>query len=86
MVLDPVEPEATRVLAMCTHNADKSVSSTRYVAHDLLKNVSALFDSAGTQQAKFEYTLYGEILTVEGAWASQCHSAIPANTVAKIWG
>lgn len=67
---DPVEPEATRVLAMCTHNADKSVSSTRYVAHDLLKNVSALFDSSGTQQAKFEYTPYGEILTVEGAWAS----------------
>lgn len=67
---DPVEPEATRVLAMCTHNADKSVSSTRYVAHDLLKNVSALFDSSGTRQAKFEYTPYGEILTVEGAWAS----------------
>lgn len=65
-----MEPEATRVLAMCTHNADKSVSSTRYVAHDLLKNVSALFDSSGTRQAKFEYTPYGEILTVEGAWAS----------------
>lgn len=67
---DPVEPEATRVLAMCTHNADKSVSSTRYVVHDLLKSVSALFDSAGTRQAKFEYTPYGEILTAEGAWAS----------------
>ena len=38
---DPVEPEAPRVLAMCTHNADKSASSTRYAAHDLIKNVSA---------------------------------------------
>lgn len=67
---DPVEPEATRVLAMCTHNTDKSVSSTRYVAHDLLKNVSALFDSSGTRQAKFEYTPYGETFTEEGNWAS----------------
>ena len=69
---------ATRVLAMCTHNADKSVSSTRYVAHDLLKSVSALFDSTGTRQAKFEYTLYGETLTSEGAWAAAmplCHSS-----------
>ena len=67
---DPSEPVATRVLAMCTHNADKSVSSTRYVAHDLLKSVSALFDSSGTRQAKFEYTPYGEKLTEEGAWAA----------------
>lgn len=66
---NPVEPEAMRVLAMCTHNADKSVSSTQYVAHDLLKSVSALFDSLGTRQVKFEYTPYGETLTVEGAWA-----------------
>lgn len=67
---DPFEPMATRVLAMCTHNADKSVATTRYVTHDLLKSVSALFDSSGTRQAKFEYTSYGETLTVEGAWAS----------------
>lgn len=67
---DPSESEATRVLAMCTHNADKSVSSTRYAAHDLLKSVSALFDASGTRQAKFEYTPYGETLTAEGAWAS----------------
>ena len=67
---DPSEPVATRALAMCTHNADKSVSSTRYVAHDLLKSVSALFDSSGTRQAKFEYTPYGETLTSEGAWAA----------------
>ena len=67
---DPSEPVATRALAMCTHNADKSVSSTRYVAHDLLKSVSALFDSTGTRQGKFEYTPYGETLTSEGAWAS----------------
>lgn len=66
---DPVASEATRVLAMCTHNADKSVSSTRYVVHDLLKSVSALFDSSGTRQAKFEYTPYGETLAIEGAWA-----------------
>lgn len=63
---DPMEPEATRVLAMCTHNADKSVFSTRYVAHDLLKSVSALFDSSGIRQAKFEYTPYGETLGSEG--------------------
>lgn len=66
---DPVASEATRVLAMCTHNADKSVFSTQYVAHDLLKSVSALFDSSGTRQAKFEYTPYGETLAIEGAWA-----------------
>lgn len=66
---DPVEPETTRVLAMCTHSADKGVSSTRYAAHDLLKSVSGLFDSSGTRQAKFEYTPYGETLSVEGAWA-----------------
>lgn len=67
---DPVEPEATRVLATCTHNADKSVSSTRYVAHDLLTSVSALFDSSGARQAEFEYTSYGEILKKEGNWTS----------------
>lgn len=39
-------------------------------AHDLLKSVSALFDSLGTRQAKFEYTPYGETLTAKGAWAS----------------
>lgn len=75
---DPSEPVATRVLAMCTHNADRSVASTRYAAHDLLKNVSALFDSSGTPQAKFEYTPYGEMLTIEGAWASAmpfCYSS-----------
>ncbi len=67
---DPSEPVATRVLAMCTHNVDKSVEMTRYVTHDLLKSVSALFDSSGTRQAKFEYTPYGETLTAEGTWAS----------------
>lgn len=67
---DPLEPMATRVLAMCTYNADKSIVSTRYVAHDLLKNVSALFDSSGIRRAKFEYTPYGEMLTTEGEWAS----------------
>lgn len=63
---DPSESESTRVLAMCTHNADKSVATTRYVAHDLLKSVSALFDSSGNRQAKFEYTPYGETLSSEG--------------------
>lgn len=67
---DPSEPVATRVLAMCTHNADKSVAGTRYAAHDLLKSVSALYDASGTRQARFEYTPYGETLTEEGAWAS----------------
>lgn len=67
---DPMEPEATRLLAMCTHNEDKSVSSTRYAAHDLLKSLSALFDSSGTRQAKFEYTPYGESLTAEGPWVA----------------
>ena len=62
---DPMEPEATRVLAMCTHNADKSVATTTYAAHDLLKSVSALFDSSGNRQAKFEYTPYGETLSSE---------------------
>lgn len=44
----------------------------------LLKNVSALFDSSGTPQAKFEYMPYGEMLTTEGAWASAmpfCYSS-----------
>lgn len=68
--LVPSVPEATRVLAMCTHNADKSVATTRYAAYDLLKSVSALFDSSGTRQAKLEYTPYGETLTAEGAWIS----------------
>lgn len=67
---DASAPEATRILAMCTHNADKSVSSTRYVAHDLLKNVSALFDSSGIRQVEFECTPYGENLTEERVWAS----------------
>lgn len=67
---DPSEPVATRVLAMCTHNADKSVAETRYVAHDLLKSVSALYDASGIRQARFEYTPYGETLTEEGSWAS----------------
>lgn len=67
---DPSESESTRVLAMCTHNADKSVATTRYVAHDLLKSVSALFDSSGNRQAKFEYTPYGETLSSEGIKAA----------------
>lgn len=67
---DPSEPVATRALAMCTHNADKSVATTRYVAHDLLKSVSALFDSSGNRQAKFEYAPYGEMLTAEGPWVA----------------
>lgn len=67
---DPAESESTRVLAMCTHNADKSVATTRYVAHDLLKSISALFDSSGNRQAKFEYTPYGETLSSEGIKAA----------------
>lgn len=66
---DPSEPVATRVLAICTHNADRSVASARYAAHDLFKNVSSLFDASGSQQALFEYAPYGETLTKKGSWA-----------------
>lgn len=63
---DPSEPQATRLLAVCAHDQYKTVTSTRYVTHDLLKSVSALFDENGNRVARFEYSPYGETLIAEG--------------------
>ena len=59
---DPSQPTATRILAM----KDASDATMLYAACDTVKNITALYDDAGTCRARYVYSPYGEKLIEEG--------------------
>ena len=59
---DPSQPTATRILAM----KDAPDATMLYAACDTVKNITALYDDAGTCRARYAYSPYGEKLIEEG--------------------
>ena len=59
---DPSQPTATRILAM----KDATDATMLYAACDTVKNITALYDDAGTCRARYVYSPYGEKLIEEG--------------------
>ena len=59
---DPSQPTATRILAM----KDATDATMLYAACDTVKNITALYDDAGTCRARYAYSPYGEKLIEEG--------------------
>lgn len=53
---DPTESTATRILMMTNWKEDgTSVNEHLYFMHDMLKNVTSIFDCKQTQRARYEY-------------------------------
>lgn len=62
---DPIEPIATRILAMTVFNETGVYAEDLYYTHDLLKNTTALFGIQAGRRALYEYGPYGNILKME---------------------
>ena len=63
---DPLEPAATRILAMSLFDETGTWAEDLYCTHDLLKNTTALFGIRAGRRALYEYGPYGNILRMEG--------------------
>ena len=63
---DPLEPAATRILAMGLFDETGTCAEDLYYTHDLLKNTTALFGIRAGRRALYEYGPYGNILRMEG--------------------
>ena len=63
---DPLEPAATRILAMSLFDETGTWAENLYYTHDLLKNTTALFGIRAGRRALYEYDPYGNILRMEG--------------------
>lgn len=64
-VWDPSKPAATRVL-LWEHRKTDGTFESYYLVHDLAKNVTAVFDSAGSRKASYDYTPYGMLISATG--------------------
>ena len=56
---DPLEPIATRVLAMSVFDEAGAYEEDLYFTHDALKNTTALFGIQAGRRALYEYGPYG---------------------------
>ena len=63
---DPLEPAATRILAMSLFDETGTWAENLYYTHDLLKNTTALFGIRAGRRALYEYGPYGNIVRMEG--------------------
>ena len=63
---DPLEPVATRVLAMSVFDETGIYVEDLYYTHDALKNTTALFGIKAGRRALYEYGPYGNVLKMEG--------------------
>ena len=63
---DPLEPAATRILAMNLFDETGTWAEDLYYTHDLLKNTTALFGIRAGRRALYEYGPYGNIVRMEG--------------------
>lgn len=63
---DPMEPTATRILAMTLFDETGTYVENLFYTHDLLKNTTGLFDTQGECRALYEYGPYGNVLKMEG--------------------
>ena len=63
---DPLEPIATRVLAMSVFDETGTYVEDLYYTHDALKNTTALFGIKAGRRALYEYGPYGNVLKMEG--------------------
>ncbi|MCM0686864.1 RHS repeat domain-containing protein, partial [Akkermansia massiliensis] len=69
---DPTEPTATRILMMtCWQENGMKVKEHLYFMHDVLKNVTSIFDGQHTRRARYEYAPFGSLLTTEGDMAQE---------------
>ena len=63
---DPLEPIATRVLAMSVYDETGAYVEDLYFTHDALKNTTALFGIQAGRRALYEYGPYGSAVKMEG--------------------
>ena len=63
---DPLEPVATRILAMSVFDETGTYVEDLYYTHDALKNTMALFGIKAGRRALYEYGPYGNVLRMEG--------------------
>ena len=66
---DPLEPAATRILAMGVFDETGVYVEDLYYTHDALKNTTALFGIKAGRRALYEYGPYGNVLKMEGGSA-----------------
>ena len=62
----PLEPVATRILAMSVFDETGTYVEDLYYTHDALKNTTALFGIKAGRRALYEYGPYGNVLRMEG--------------------
>ena len=62
----PLEPVATRILAMSVFDETGTYVEDLYYTHDALKNTMALFGIKAGRRALYEYGPYGNVLKMEG--------------------
>lgn len=67
-VWDPSEPAATRAL-LWEHRKTGGTFESCFMVHDLAKNVTAVFDSAGGRKASYDYAPYGMLISAIGELA-----------------
>ena len=63
---DPLEPVATRILAMGVFDETGVYVEDLYYTHDALKNTTALFGIKAGRRALYEYGPYGSAVKMEG--------------------
>ena len=63
---DPLEPAATRILAMGVFDETGVYVEDLYYTHDALKNTTALFGIKAGRRALYEYGPYGSAVKMEG--------------------
>ena len=63
---DPLEPVATRILAMGVFDETGAYVEDLYYTHDALKNTTALFGIKAGRRALYEYGPYGSAVKMEG--------------------
>ena len=69
---DPTESTATRILMMTNWKEDgTSVNEHLYFMHDMLKNVTSIFDCKQTRRARYEYASLGALITAQGDRAQE---------------
>ena len=69
---DPTESTATRILMMTNWKEDgTSVNEHLYFMHDMLKNVTSIFDCKQTRRARYEYAPLGALITTQGDRAQE---------------
>ena len=63
---------ATRILMMtCWQENGMKVKGHLYFMHDVMKNVTSIFDGQHTRRARYEYAPFGSLLTTEGYMAQE---------------